>query len=246
MRSIADQLLRASRAMNRAAIAWDRKRPLPENRVRPEFAKLPFAALAMQTLLDDYDFDTVLDVGAGEGLHAETLQRAGKSVTAVDYGRSPYFEKAGGEMPFIVADFNRHEFDRRFDCVWCSHVLEHQPNANRFLVKVRSVLEEGGVLALTVPPLKTQVVGGHLAMWTGGLLLYHLVVAGFDCREARLRRYGYNISVLLTKRTIDVNDRLVYDQGDIRRLREFLPERLRFEPNPQDDPFEGEIRAINW
>jgi hypothetical protein len=31
------------------------------------------------------------------------------------------------------------------------------------------------------------------------MLLYHLVITGFDCRQARILTYGYNVSVVLQK-----------------------------------------------
>ena len=70
--------------------------------------------------------------------------------------------------------------------------------------KINSILKEGGVLAITVPPLKNEIVGGHLSLWNSGILLYQLVVAGFDCREAIVKKYGYNISVIVKKNKINI------------------------------------------
>jgi len=39
----------------------------------------------------NYDFRTVLDVGAGSLRHSEMFHRAGKMVTAIDLGNSIYF-----------------------------------------------------------------------------------------------------------------------------------------------------------
>ena len=216
--------------------------------LRDEFEQLPFAGHAMQKLLDDYTFETVLDIGSGEGRHADLFIQHGKTVTALDYGESVYFQrrKDHDNINVIVADFNEHNFETTFDCAWCSHILEHQLNPHAFLHKVNSVVKEGGVLAMTVPPLKDTIVGGHVSLWTAGLLLYHLVLVGLDCREARILRYGYNISVLLEKRSIDARQGLAYDAGDIRKIKHFLPDGLHFHPNPLDDPFEGDIYQLNW
>ena len=61
-----------------------------------------------------------------------------------------------------------------------SHVLEHQFDPQRFLRKIYECLNPDGVLALTVPPRKDEIVGGHVSLWNGGLLLYHLVLAHLD------------------------------------------------------------------
>src|SRR5262249_40571568 len=157
------------------------------------------------------DFATVLDIGTGAGEQAELLVRAGKQVTAIDYGQSAYFRANGHRLRTIVADFNEHAIDRQLSCGWCSHVVPDQLNPPSLLVKAHGVLEEGGVLAITVPPFKHEIVGGHVSAWNAGLLLYHLVLAGFDCREARVLRYGYNISVIVAKRTVRVLRALHYD-----------------------------------
>jgi SAM-dependent methyltransferase len=204
-----------------------------------------FAGLAIWRALADYEFETVLDVGGGAGEHGAVFRAFGKHVTSVDYGRSVYFERRDPSHDVIVGDFNRLDLPRRYDLVWCSHVLEHQLDPHHFLGRLHAATAEGGVLALTVPPAKSQIVGGHVSLWNAGLLLYRLVLAGFDCRQARVRRYGYNISVLLEKRSITLPD-LAYDCGDLRLLRPFLPAALPFAPNALDDPFEGEFASLNW
>lgn len=204
-----------------------------------------FAGLALWRVLADYDFDAVLDVGGGAGEHADVFEAFGKHVTSVDYGKSVYFERRNAQREVIIGDFNRLELPRRYDLVWCSHVLEHQLDAHHFLCRLHAATAEGGVLAVTVPPSKHEIVGGHVSLWNPGLLLYRLVLAGFDCRQARVRQYGYNISVLLEKRSIELPD-LVFDAGDVRRLRPFLPAALPFRPNALDDPFDGDFERLNW
>ena len=145
----------------------------------------------LEKLLTAYRFDSVLDVGCGTGRHSRLFQQAGKQVTAIDI--YPGLEGA------VQADYLRHEFAAPFDCVWVSHVLEHQLNVNQFLTKVFRDLKEGGILALTIPPLKHEIVGGHVTLWNAGLLLYNLILAGFDCSQAAIKCYGYNISVIMPK-----------------------------------------------
>jgi len=197
-----------------------------EAAVRDEFRNLPFAALGMQLLLDGFDFETVIDVGCGAGLHAEALAAHGKKVTLCDYGKSIYFERISSRHEVLIGDFCEMEFPGRYDCVWASHVLEHQPDANRFLRKCADLLNEGGIACITVPPLKPELVGGHVSLWTPGHLVYQMVLAGFDCKEAVVARYGYNITVIAPKSTRPLPP-VVYDNGDIDRLSDFFPGDVR-------------------
>lgn len=196
-------------------------RPIPP--IRPEF-QTKRAAAALQDVLLNERFDTVLDVGSGGGEHAAIFVRHGKQVTEIDFGTSVYAQapRSGSSDTVILKDFNDVTFDRSFDLIWASHVLEHQPNVQAFLRKIAGLTHEGGLIAITVPPAKFQLVGGHLTLWTPALLLYNLVVAGLDCREARVLCYGYNISVILRRRSVSLPP-LTYDKGDIERLAAFLP-----------------------
>ncbi len=195
-----------------------------------------FADQALAKLLSAYQFNTVLDIGCGTGRHSQKFREAGKDVTGVDI--------VGLAPGVIVADYLKHNFDRQFDCAWASHVLEHQPNVNLFLRKVHGDLRDGGVLAVTVPPLKHNIVGGHLTLWNAGLLLYNLVLAGFDCRQARVKHYGYNISVIVQKTPANIPyDKLKYDSGDIDTLAPFFPQHPKL---PIQQSFNGDIRQLHW
>lgn len=217
---------------NRTAVGRITEPPL-----EPEMADI-FAGYTLEVMLRHFSFETVLDIGSGEGLHADVFERHGKRVTAVDFGRSIYYTRREGERSHVVGDYLDIEFDRPFDAVWASHVLEHQANPNLFLKKIFHDLAEGGVLAITVPPLKHELVGGHLTLWNGGLLLYHLVMAGFDCADAGVCSYGYNISVLVRKKAAELPE-LHHDSGDIDRLAHLLPGKLR-------EHSSGYIARLNW
>ena len=165
-----------------------------------------FYLLAMKKLLSDYTFTTVLDIGCGYGRDKKIFEDNGKLVTAIDI--QPKVEN------IIVADYMDWVSNKQYDCIWCCHILEHQLNTNLFLKKVHSDLKENGIFAVTVPPMKPQIVGGHVTLWNAGLLLYNLVMANFDCSKPIIKSYGYNISVIIQKKTIELPKDLNYDCGD--------------------------------
>lgn len=202
-----------------------------------------FGELALKYLLKYYDFSTILNIGSGDGIHSIILKQSGKNVTDVDFGTSYYAKQ--NKNQFISADYLTYHFMEPFDCVWVCHVLEHQPNPNFFLKKINSDLKENGILALTVPPLKHSIVGGHVSLWNGGLLLYHLILAGFDCRLASLKQDGYNISIILKKQSIKQLPDLSYDCGDLNNLKEFFPLELQ-KQYPNLERFNGDIKDLNW
>lgn len=199
------------------------------------------AGQGLQKLIDDYNFTTVLDIGAGEGLHSQILINHGKKVTAIDYGRSVYYKKNKNpnEIDYYYGDFKEFPEQNLFDCAWCSHVLEHQLNINFFLSKIGRLIKEDGVIAITVPPLKQDIVGGHYSLWNAGILLYNLVMAGFDCSNPSILKYGYNITVIIRKRVIKLPENLSYDVGDLELLSDFFPDFVK-------QGFDGNIYEYNW
>lgn len=174
-------------------------------------------------------FDTVLDIGSGDGYHAKEFRKIGKNVVTLDIAPPANF--VADYMEINLKDFN-------FNLIWCSHTLEHQANPNLFLKKIFNELSDNGYLAITVPPLKHEIVGGHVTLWNMGILLYNLILAGFDCSEAKAKKYGYNISVIVRKKPA-VLPRLKCDFGDIEVLSEFFP-------IPVHNGFNGDIEEINW
>ena len=183
------------------------------------------------------EFETVLDIGGADGFHAIRFAGMGKKVTMVDL--SPTLPDALG-VDILACDYLK-AYTREKDLIWCCHTLEHQPNPQLFLAKIRSDLKEGGFLAIIVPPAKQDIVSGHLTLWNAGLVLYHLVLAGFDCRDARILENGYNISVIIRKKSIEV-PHLKWDVGDLTSLRAFFPAEIEFE----NDSFNGDIKRLNW
>ena len=122
---------------------------------------------AIDVLIKHYNFHTVLDVGSGGGEHADLFISNGKSVTCVDLGTSIYFKKKPYNV--IIQDFNDFEVNQKYDLVWCSHVLEHQKDVGSFIKKVYDLINDNGFLCITVPPMKHNIVVGHLILRHMGL-----------------------------------------------------------------------------
>lgn len=171
---------------------------------------------------------TVLDVGSGNGAHAAAFRAAGKTVTTISI--TPPAD--------IVGDYAKEECGGPFGLVWASHVVEHQRNVGNFVECLRQDCKPGGWIAITVPPMKEEVVGGHVALFNAGVLLYHLILAGIDCRKAKVKTYGYNVSVIVQNLPAML-PKLICDSGDIEALAQWFP-------IPVHQGFDGRIESVNW
>lgn len=166
----------------------------------------------------------VTDIGSGDGFYAHLFRKAGFDVCEID-------SRTG--VPYERVMWAPRE------AVWCCHTLEHMRNPGAVLDRMRSELNIGGWLCIVVPPMKQEIVGGHVSLWNAGLLLYHLVLAGFDCRQAMVKSWGYNVAVIVraTKR-IKLTG-LVHDIGDIAIVSQYFPV-------PFEHGHDGRIDKANW
>jgi SAM-dependent methyltransferase len=126
---------------------------------------------------------TVLDVGVWKGHHAVAFLGQGASVTGLDVTPTPLNSPLYShiESPYEQADLQ----GKQFDMVWCSHVLEHVPNAQHFLIHLRHWLKEDGWLCMAVPTSRQNRLHiGHLSLWTPAHLVYNMICAGWNCKKA--------------------------------------------------------------
>lgn len=198
------------------------------------------AGRAAKRLLSDPKITSVLDIGAGAGTHARLFAAAGKEVVAVDH-QPLDIEGVTCEQASFEDYMMESVGQCWFDAIFCAHVLEHVLDPHRFLTGCLELLEPGGKIFVTVPPMKPQVVGGHVNLFNEGLLLYRLILAGFDCRDAEVGVYGYNITVVASKppEPIQLPDDLHMDCGDIEKLAHLFPV-------PVAQGFDGRLGNINW
>ena len=119
-----------------------------------------------------------------------------------------------------------------------------------FLRHVKSVIRPGGCLALTVPNNETNILASHIHSFCAGRVLRYLLVAGFDCRNAQILAYGYNLSVLLPHVKyidvpIDITDSETERTGQ--RIFDYLPSGIEIHREWDDvGSFDGDIKEYGW
>ena len=203
------------------------------NAVETHHFHLDYGVHTIFRLLESYDFETVLDIGSGTGEHTRFFRHYGKQVFSVDLD-------AGADY---VGDFTQLVLDRQFDAVWCSHVLEHQRNVGLFLEKVYAAIKDDGILAIIVPVHpRARLVSGHITSWNAGLLCYNLVLAGFDCSEARILQTLELGLIVRKKRAIasEIGQSAAFHMTDqLRKLAKFFP-------FPVDQGCDAEVLEVNW
>jgi 2-polyprenyl-3-methyl-5-hydroxy-6-metoxy-1,4-benzoquinol methylase len=176
---------------------------------------------------------TVLDVGSGGGIHARQFASHGCDVLCIDYGTSVYAEQASNDsLKVINTDFNAYRPEEKFDLVWASHVLEHQRDVGTFLERLIACCADDGTICITVPDPHRYLWGGHLTLWTPGLLAYNVVLCGIDLSDAEFLRGSGEFSFFFKPRRIALPNNLTFDYGDLDKLARLLPQQWQENGDP--------------
>ena len=139
-------------------------------------------ALEFLEQIDLNSFQSIIDLGCGDGDETEWFIARGKESVGVDL--------IVPDGSFVKANFHALPFgDREFDAAWSHHALEHTPNPLDALMEWGRVVKDGGLLFLTVPQIDNIISGGHINSFMPGDILYLLAIAGWDMSD------GYFIKV---------------------------------------------------
>ncbi|WP_341710276.1 methyltransferase domain-containing protein [Limnobacter sp.] len=170
---------------------------------------------------------SMVDLGAGSNVHAlKVLSKLDCEVVTVDYGTSVYSRNSVQLPPSIKSYFcDIYEFEspHLFEAVWASHVLEHQLNSERFIRKCLSLCAPDGFIYITLPTWHRAMLGGHLSIWSPGLLAYNVVLCGIDLSDANLLYGDDEFTLIFSPRSISLPSDLTYDSGDLSKLANYLP-----------------------
>lgn len=189
-------------------------------------------------------FTTILDIGFGKGGASLFFAKAGKKVTSIGKNTASYkyprdeFKKYGID----VHDCTIEEFsaDKKFDAIWCSHMLEHCCNISLTLQKIRDLLKDDGWLFITVPPHKSNVVTGHISVgWNLVQLMLTLFFNGYNVKDGHFCSHKYNISAFVKK---EKNPRYRPEEAGWTSLNTLKP----FFPIDIHQGMEGDIESVNW
>ena len=143
----------------------------------------------------------VLDVGCGAGGNARELQRRGLVVDGITFSpaearqaerscRRVYLHNCESGLPMT---------DENYDCVICSHVLEHIADPARLLTDIASVLAPYGRLIVALPNLlfyknRAQLLFGRFQYETGGLMdQTHLRWYTFTSAQELIESFSFKV-----------------------------------------------------
>ena len=133
------------------------------------------------TRLDDIEFISLADIGAGDGRLVKELseQYPDKKVSGIDYSqRAIYLAKGlNPSLNFIKADIIQDDLNKKFDVLTLIEVFEHIPPeiCDDFVYALHNLLNDKGILLITVPHKNKLVSKKHYQHFSSGSLKEYFV-----------------------------------------------------------------------
>lgn len=125
------------------------------------------------SILKEHDIDlsgkSVIDVGCGNGLLLKFLSDnfPVSSQVGMEYAAAA-IEVASKVNPvpeYIVHDIN-HPYPKQYDAVICTEVIEHILHPAKAFKNLLDMVEDRGILCITVPNGRNDTFIGHINFWS--------------------------------------------------------------------------------
>lgn len=135
----------------------------------------------------------LLDVGCGNGDLLLAAKKMGWNVRGIEIDAKAVEIAKSKDLLVQQASFDIiYEYQMRFDCIFCSHVLEHVHNPRSLLRGLVGALKPGGVLFIAYPNPKSIVRQWFGRYWRGLEAPRHLCLPSIDSLKHELVSAGIN------------------------------------------------------
>jgi methionine biosynthesis protein MetW len=194
-----------------------KERYIPISDTQYEFKNFPLSS-HRQIIESVSEGSNVLDLGCGRGLIAEDLKKKGCRITGVDMlpadEISPSVDKY---IQMNLKDELSLPFEREFDYVILSDVIEHMSEPEKLVMSVRRCLKENGRLIVSIPNIalwvyRLSLLAGrfeytdkgimdrsHLRFFTLVTARYLLWSSGFKIIEERFTSIPFHLLITLPR-----------------------------------------------
>ena len=209
------------------------------------------ASKALEKVIENNEYRTVLDVGCGIGIHGKILEDYGKGVTGLNISKNNHYQcKCLKNM--IYENFLEFTPFEKYDVVWASHIMEHIADEMEFVKKMKNCVRKEGCIAITVPVRESNILLSRVHSYNAGRILRFLICAGIDCGDAQILEYGYNLSVIIPKvyeieEEVDIKKVEYREVFNAENLLYYLPKEIKLEKSWDNNIyFNGDIKRMNW
>jgi SAM-dependent methyltransferase len=134
----------------------------------------------------------LLDIGCGSGDMLNTAKSLGWSVVGLEIDPDAVRNAQSQGLNVVQGGYlEAFQMAGLFDCIVCSHVLEHVHHPNQLLDLLAEKLDPGGVLLLSLPNSKSHVREMFAENWRGLEAPRHLAIPSLDQIRSALTSRGF-------------------------------------------------------
>jgi len=99
---------------------------------------------------------TILDIGSCMGDFLKVAQKYYDNCVGIEIGENmAKFTEKQLNINVYTGSYVDINFTEKYSCIHMSHVIEHIPNPQEWLLKSKSILEENGILVMSVPNMNS-------------------------------------------------------------------------------------------
>lgn len=218
-----------------------KEKPISNNEIKSLFMQMKsidasLSALVDQKILLNKVFSLVNNINQVTVSSVDTIFVAKQPVN----GEKQVFDFIDNKvLDRVYSDFydykgNIKNMDSNSDLIILSQI-HRQRNVGDYLDKAFESLKVGGQLVILCPYYSNCVGSGNTnSLWNAGYLIYNLIQAGFDCKNAKVSTFKNEIQVYLKK-----SKRIVPGNKSLDSLVDYFP----FDVYQH---FNGNILEANW
>lgn len=136
----------------------------------------------------------LMDVGCGNGNMLRLATKLGWQSTGLEVDPAAVRAARGRGLNVLEGTYERlNEYKQSFDCIVCSHVLEHVHSPQDMLIKMKEALKPNGLLLLTLPNATSALRYHFGANWRGLEAPRHLAIPSMLQLKATLEAMGFSV-----------------------------------------------------
>ena len=137
---------------------------------------------------------SLLDIGAGTGAFAHTMQQAGWQVTGLEPDETARRNALAQYQLTLQTPETLFQFgDAQFDVITMWHVLEHVHDVSAYLQTYRCILQPGGCLIIAVPNYTSYDAQLYNEYWAAYDVPRHLYHFSPGSMQALVQQFGFTV-----------------------------------------------------
>jgi 2-polyprenyl-3-methyl-5-hydroxy-6-metoxy-1,4-benzoquinol methylase len=137
----------------------------------------------------------LMDIGCGNGYTLSLATRLGWHTTGLEIDPIALHVAHTQGLNVLEGTYEKlDEYRQVFDCIVCSHVLEHVHKPQDMLIKLKDALKPGGILLLSLPNASSMLRFHFGENWRGLEAPRHLSIPSMYQLKASLVEMGFSVS----------------------------------------------------